>query len=98
MIGEYGEFIKEGPYILESIIDGFKTETSNSVRLELLTATVKLFFKRPPEVHAMLGRLLASAIENSAPVEGSANVPVQIDVRDKALFYYNLLKKYGIQP
>ena len=28
------------------------------VRLELLSATLKLFFQRPPEMQAMLGRLL----------------------------------------
>lgn len=50
--------------------------------MELLTATVKLFFKRPPEVQKMLGRLLKDAIAETS----------QIDVRDRALLYYRLLK------
>ena len=32
------------------------------VRCELLTAAVKLFVRRPPEMIAMLGRLLAAAV------------------------------------
>eukprot|EP00731_Ephydatia_muelleri_P023373 Em0015g956a len=35
-----------------------------TVKLQLLTATMKLFFKRPPECQAMLGRLLEHAIVN----------------------------------
>eukprot|EP00466_Bigelowiella_natans_P000808 jgi/Bigna1/88218/estExt_fgenesh1_pg.C_290095 len=49
---------------------------------ELLTATMKLFFKRPPELQKMLGRLLDQAISDSN----------QVDVRDQALFYYRLLR------
>lgn len=84
MIGEYGEedTLKDAPYILETFIDNFEEESSHEVRMELLTATVKLFFKRPPEVQKMLGRLLKDAIAETS----------QIDVRDRALLYYRLLK------
>jgi hypothetical protein len=35
---------------------------SVSVRSELLTATLKLFFARPPEVRRMMGRLFKSSL------------------------------------
>lgn len=82
MIGEYGDVIEDAPYILEPILENFNEESSSSVKLEILTAAMKLFFKRPPEVHKMLGVLLASAIDTSS----------EPDVRDRALLYYRLLK------
>ena len=42
------QLIDDAPYLLEPLIDGIKDEPSMPVRCELLTATVKLFFKRPP--------------------------------------------------
>jgi len=57
MLGEYGQLIDDAPYLLEPLIDGVNEEPSVQVKCELLTASVKLFFKRPPELHAMLGRL-----------------------------------------
>ena len=50
MLGEFGHLIDDAPYILEPLIDslGSGEEESTAVRCELLTATVKLFFKRPP--------------------------------------------------
>lgn len=46
MLGEYGENIPESPYLLEAIIEDIAEEDSPDVRLQLLTATMKLFFKR----------------------------------------------------
>ena len=42
------QLIDDAPYLLEPLIDGISDEPSMPVRCELLTATVKLFFKRPP--------------------------------------------------
>lgn len=82
ILGEYGLLIEDAPYLLEPMIDGFLEETSGAVRLEMLTATVKLFFCRPPEMQKMLGNLLHKAIcETTHP-----------DVRDRALLYYRLLE------
>ena len=53
------------------------------VKLALLTATCRLFFKRPPEVQNMLGRLLDHALEDQS----------SSDVRDKALLYFRLLRR-----
>lgn len=58
-------------------------EVGTLVKLELLTSTLKLFFKRPPEVKGMLGRLLKATLE--AEEEEAA-------VRDRALLYYRLLR------
>ena len=45
-IGEYGDIIPDAPYLLEEKINVLADEPSHAVRIELLTATVKLFFKR----------------------------------------------------
>ncbi len=81
MVGEFGEEIIEAPYMLEPIIDSYDDDLSPSMKLQLLVATMKLFFKRPPEVQHMLGRLLKSAINDLA----------NQDVHDRALLYYRLL-------
>jgi len=83
ILGEFGttDMLKQAPYILETFIDEYE-ELAQAVRLEVLTSAMKLFFKRPPEMHAMLGRLLHQAIEDVS----------NADVHDKALFYYRLLQ------
>lgn len=81
ILGEFGAFIDSAPYILESYVDTFDKQ-HYSVRLELLTATVKLFFGRAPETQKMLGRLFEAAIQDTS----------HADVHDRALFYYRLLK------
>ncbi|KAH8073748.1 hypothetical protein JL720_10818 [Aureococcus anophagefferens] len=57
--------------------------TSVDVKLALLTAATRLFFKRPPEMQNMLGRLLDAALEDAS----------SSDARDKALFYFRLLRR-----
>jgi len=64
------------------LIDGINEEQSSEVRMELLSSTVKLFFKRPPEISGMLGRLLKQSLADTS----------RIDVRDRALMYYRLLR------
>jgi AP-4 complex subunit beta-1 len=81
LLGEYGEEVIESPYLLEPIIDDYEEETSTTVKLHTLSAAMKLFFKRPPEMQAMLGRLLSSAVNDTA----------NQDVHDRALLYYRLL-------
>jgi vesicle coat complex subunit len=81
ILGEYGEALEEAPYLLEPMIDEFGEEASAAVRLELLSATVKLLLKRPAEVQAMAGRLLDAAVADTRFTE----------VHDRAIFYYRLL-------
>lgn len=70
MLGEYGQDVPDSPYILESIVEGWGEEESETVRLEILTAVAKLFFKRPPECHKLLGRTLKLGTEDSNQVGG----------------------------
>lgn len=65
-------------------IDGYEEETSDEVKLALLSGTVKLFFERPPEVQSMLGRLLLAATSDAT---GESQ-----DVRDRGLLYYRILR------
>eukprot|EP00930_Biecheleria_cincta_P082420 TRINITY_DN72156_c0_g1_i1.p1 TRINITY_DN72156_c0_g1~~TRINITY_DN72156_c0_g1_i1.p1 ORF type:complete len:839 (+),score=187.58 TRINITY_DN72156_c0_g1_i1:175-2691(+) len=82
ILGEYGSLIEDAPYLLEPMIQNFMEEQNGAVRLETLTATVKLFFSRAPEVQKMLGLLFEKAISEC----------VHPDVRDRALLYYRLLQ------
>eukprot|EP00970_Alexandrium_tamarense_P018403 scaffold13335_cov174-Alexandrium_tamarense.AAC.3 len=82
LLGECGDSITEAPYALEKVIDSYDSISDDCVKTALLAATVKLFFKRPPEVQQMLGRLLKKATED---------VTSQ-DLHDRALFYYRLLR------
>lgn len=83
LLGEYGDKILEAPYILESLIDGYSEEPSVTVKLQLLITSMKLFFRRPPEVQGMLGRLLKYAV--------MSDTSSSQDLHDRALLYYRLL-------
>lgn len=85
MIGEFGEMMPEGPYVLEGIIDNWEEERSTEVRLALMTATMKLFFKRSPEMVAMLGRLFQTILTDDETVSP--------DVHDRALLFYRALQR-----
>ena len=50
------------PYVLEELVDNVCEEASSTVKLQLLSAVMKMFMKRPPECQEMLGRLLEHAI------------------------------------
>ena len=50
------------PYVLEELVDNISEESSSTVKLQLLSAVMKMFFKRPPECQEMLGRLLEHSI------------------------------------
>lgn len=82
VLGEFGEHIADAPYILESMCSSFKDE-SPGMRLDLLTAMMKLFFKRPPEVQPLLGQVFAIAVNDFS----------HADVHDRALLYYRLLRE-----
>ena len=81
MVGEFGDNIIEAPYMLEAIINNYEEEQSVAIKLQLLTASMKLFFKRPPEMHLMLGRLFGYALNETS----------NQDLHDRALLYYRLL-------
>ena len=60
--------------------NGTKTE-----KLELMTAAMKLFFKRPPEAQKLLGSILNAILDPEANVDA--------DLHDRALFFYRLLRE-----
>ncbi|XP_036389534.1 AP-4 complex subunit beta-1 [Megalops cyprinoides] len=82
LLGVHGDQISNAPYVLEEYIDGLKAELSSMVKLELITATVRLFLSRPAETQDMLGRLLHYCIEEES----------NMCVRDRALMCYRLLQ------
>ncbi|XP_034979230.1 AP-4 complex subunit beta-1 isoform X1 [Zootoca vivipara] len=82
LLGVHGERVPSAPYILEDFVENVKSETFSVVKLELLTALVRLFIGRPAECQDMLGRLLYYCIEEER----------DMTVRDRALFYYRLLQ------
>ncbi|AQK96809.1 Adaptin region family protein [Zea mays] len=81
MLGEYSQDMHDAPYILESLVENWDEEHSPEVRLHLLTAVMKCFFKRPPETQKALGDTLAAGLSDTHQ-----------DVHDRALFYYRLLQ------
>lgn len=81
ILGEFGENVVEAPYLLENVVDSYSEEQSVAIKLNVLTASMKLFFKRPPEMQAMLGRLFVAAINDTS----------NQDLHDRALLYYRLL-------
>ncbi|KAM8830339.1 AP-4 complex subunit beta-1 isoform 1-T1 [Synchiropus picturatus] len=86
LLGVYGDRVSGAPYTLEVFIDAVRSETSLGVKMELLTAAMRLFLSRPAETQDMLGRLLHYCIEEET----------DMCVRDQALLYYRLLQS-GIE-
>ena len=82
ILGEFGQEIELAPYILEIMINANKEFKSVEISLELLTSLTKLFFTRPAEVKGMLGNFFKFAISDNNDA----------DLRDRANFYYKLLK------
>jgi vesicle coat complex subunit len=82
ILGEYGHMIQDAPYVLEGMImeNLEKEKFTSSVRLALLTAITKLFFKRPPECRKALGYALQQGVQDEDAM-----------VRDRAATYYALL-------
>ncbi|XP_053562549.1 AP-4 complex subunit beta-1 [Bombina bombina] len=81
LLGMHGELIPNAPYVLEDYADNIKAETCPVVKMELLTALVRLFLSRPAECQDTLGRLIYFCIEEET----------NMAVRDRGLFYYRLL-------
>lgn len=81
-MGEFGEDIEESPYILEKMIEEQKEFNSVKLSSVLLTSIFKLFFKRAPEVQKMLGQFLEQLVRSA----------VDTDLKQRATFYYRLLK------
>ncbi|GAB2296799.1 hypothetical protein Dimus_030902 [Dionaea muscipula] len=81
IIGEYAERIDNADELLEGFLESFSEEPAQ-VQLQLLTATVKLFLKKPNEGPQQM----IQAVLNNATVETD-----NPDLRDRAYIYWRLL-------
>ncbi|XWX00015.1 hypothetical protein V2A60_008031 [Cordyceps javanica] len=80
IVGEYAEKINNADQILESFVDGFMEEFTQT-QLQILTAVVKLFLKKPSNSQNLVQKVLqAATVENDNP-----------DIRDRAYVYWRLL-------
>lgn len=80
IIGEYADRIDNAGELLETFLAAFHDEPT-SVQLQLLTATVKLFLKRPAESESLVSNVLSMATEHSD----------NPDLRDRGYIYWRLL-------
>ncbi|KAF6021399.1 AP1B1 [Bugula neritina] len=80
IIGEYAERIDNADELLESFLEGFQDENT-MVQLQLLTAIVKLFLKRPNDTQELVQQVLALATQESD----------NPDLRDRGYIYWRLL-------
>lgn len=80
IIGEYAEKINDSEKLIDSMLDCF-VEEHDKVRLSLLTATVKLYLKKPDESEDIIQKMLKLATEE-------ADNP---DLRDRAYIYWRML-------
>ncbi|XP_008971994.1 AP-4 complex subunit beta-1 isoform X4 [Pan paniscus] len=74
LLGVHGERIPNAPYVLEDFVENVKSETFPAVKMELLTALLRLFLSRPAECQDMLGRLLYYCIGPLIPEENKERV------------------------
>ncbi|KAJ9549870.1 hypothetical protein OSB04_022413 [Centaurea solstitialis] len=81
IIGEYAERIDNADELLESFLESFSEEPA-PVQLQLLTATVKLFLKKPTEGPQQM----IQVVLNNATLETD-----NPDLRDRAYIYWRLL-------
>ncbi|ETO27025.1 hypothetical protein RFI_10103 [Reticulomyxa filosa] len=80
IIGEYAERIVDAEERLEYFIESFEEEDF-TVQLQLLTATVKLFLKKPDKSKQLVQKVLNLATEKSD----------NPDLRDRGYVYWRLL-------
>ncbi|KAL1983118.1 hypothetical protein VTN96DRAFT_448 [Rasamsonia emersonii] len=80
IVGEYAEKISNAGDILGGFVEGFNEEFTQT-QLQILTAVVKLFLKRPDKAQGLVQKVLqAATAENDNP-----------DIRDRAYVYWRLL-------
>ncbi|CAO0800136.1 unnamed protein product [Mucor circinelloides] len=80
IVGEYAENITNADDLIRFFLDNF-TEENSQVQLQLLTAAVKLFLKKPNENQVLVQEILQVA---SMECDNA-------DIRDRAYIYWRLL-------
>ena len=53
ILGQFGEYIDDSPYILEKMAEESREVNNNELYSALFIAVYKLFFKRAPETKAL---------------------------------------------
>ncbi|KAK2723550.1 hypothetical protein QYM36_002029 [Artemia franciscana] len=90
IIGECAERIDNADELLESFLEGFQDENTQ-VQLQLLTAIVKLFLKRPTDTQELVQQAL-EMIESTKNVLSLATQDSDNpDLRDRGFIYWRLL-------
>ncbi|KAK5958104.1 beta-adaptin [Knufia fluminis] len=80
IVGEYAEKISNAGEILAGFVDGFSEEFAQT-QLQILTAVVKLFLKKPSAAQGLVQKVLQAATADSD----------NPDIRDRAFVYWRLL-------
>ena len=80
ILGEYCDRIDSVDDLLGSFLENFQEENVQ-VQLQLLTATVKLFLKRPADTQELVQNVLSLATQDSD----------NPDLRDRGYIYWRLL-------
>ncbi|XP_038214579.1 AP-1 complex subunit beta-1 isoform X1 [Zerene cesonia] len=80
IVGEYAERIDNADELLDTFLEGFHDENAQ-VQLQLLTAVVKLFLKRPADTQELVQHVLSLATQDSD----------NPDLRDRGFIYWRLL-------
>eukprot|EP00128_Syssomonas_multiformis_P015627 Colp12_sorted_trinity150504_noHs@17712 len=80
IIGEYADRIDNADELLEQFLENFADENTQ-VQLQLLTATVKLFLKKPAGTQELVQKVLTLATQDSD----------NPDLRDRGYIYWRLL-------
>lgn len=80
IVGEYAEKINDSEKIIENFSNTF-LEDPDAVKLQLITATVKLYLKKPEKSEELIQTVLKMATEE---VENP-------DLRDRAYIYWRML-------
>ncbi|KAG2182260.1 hypothetical protein INT43_007187 [Umbelopsis isabellina] len=80
IIGEYANHIDNADELLNGFLENFKEENAQ-VQLQLITATVKLFLKKPNENQEIVQQVLQTATTDCE----------NPDIRDRAYVYWRLL-------
>lgn len=80
IVGEYAEKISNAGEILAGFVDGFSEEFAQT-QLQILTAVVKLFLKKPSAAQGLVQKVLQAATAD-------CDNP---DIRDRAFVYWRLL-------
>eukprot|EP00758_Cryptobia_borreli_P000499 Tbor_TRINITY_DN114_c0_g1::TRINITY_DN114_c0_g1_i1::g.11982::m.11982/K12392/AP1B1; AP-1 complex subunit beta-1 len=82
MLGEFCDFIEDGPYHMQGFLDSLLLQEP-SVQLAILTAVLKLFLRNPEKMEMSLNSVLDILTQKSKDP----------DIRDRAYTYKRLLAK-----